>query len=180
MEGRGTEGRIHNEFWSRLHRLWVFKSRVLIYIYIYIYIRRWWRILRSQQLNDVYTSPNFIWVSNQGEWNGLGTWHVWGRRQMLTEFGGGDLKERDGLIVKKNLTCLRCSIVLQIRFWRVSHDSLTVSLTLVEMITNSLSVGRKVVTLPPDLPVERLVICLGNLWMLACLKYNSGKIYVIY
>jgi hypothetical protein len=33
MEGRGTEGRIHHIFGSRLHRLWVFKSRVLIYVY---------------------------------------------------------------------------------------------------------------------------------------------------
>ena len=60
MEDRGTEGRIHHEFGSRLHRLWVFKSRVLMNIYIYIYIRRRWRILHSQQLNDVYTSPNFF------------------------------------------------------------------------------------------------------------------------
>ena len=41
----------------------------------------------------------------------------------------------------------------------MSHDGLIVSSTLVEVSTNSLSVGGKVVTLPPDLPVERLVIC---------------------
>ena len=33
MEGQGTEARVHHEFGSRLHRLWAYMSRVLIYIY---------------------------------------------------------------------------------------------------------------------------------------------------
>lgn len=64
-----------------------------------MYTRRRWRILHSQQLYDVYTSPNFIWVSNQGGLNGLCTWNVRGRGQMHTEFGGGYLREEAGLIV---------------------------------------------------------------------------------
>jgi len=39
----------------------------------------------------------------------------------------------------------------------------------------SLSEGGKVVGVPPDLPVERLVICQGKFWIFASFKYSRKE-----
>ena len=147
-----------------------------------MYIRRRWRILHSQQLNDVYTSPYFIWVSNQGRWNGLGTWNVRGRRQMHTEFGGGYLREEAGLTVKKIIICPRCNLLLKTRFWGRSCNGITVSLTMLEMLEYKQPVWRQ----KGSSPTTRLTcretnnFSLGNYEYLHVSNTTVGKMHVIY
>jgi hypothetical protein len=56
-----------------------------------------WRRLHNEELNDLYSSPNVIRVikSRRMRWAG----HVarWGKREVLTAFWWGDLREGDHL-----------------------------------------------------------------------------------
>jgi hypothetical protein len=61
------------------HRLRVFENSVLRGIFgsKRDEVTGEWRRLHNEELNDLYTSPNIIWVikSRRG---GRGMWHVWG------------------------------------------------------------------------------------------------------
>jgi hypothetical protein len=56
-----------------------------------------WRKLHNEELNDLYSSPNMVWViiSTRTRWAG----HVarMGRGEVYTEFWWGNQKERDYL-----------------------------------------------------------------------------------
>jgi len=39
-----------------------------------------WRRLHNEELNDLYCSPNIVWVIKSRRMNGLGMWRVWVRR----------------------------------------------------------------------------------------------------
>jgi hypothetical protein len=54
-----------------------------------------WRKLHSEELNDIYSSPNIIWVikSRRMRWAGLVAC-VYGRREVYTGFLWGNLRER--------------------------------------------------------------------------------------
>ena len=80
------------------HRLRVFENRVL---------RRIpgpksdeltgeWRRVHNEELYEMNSSPNIEW-SNQEEWNGRGTWHVWGVRRGAYKVWWKDLRERGHL-----------------------------------------------------------------------------------
>jgi hypothetical protein len=53
-----------------------------------------WRKLQNEELNDLYSSPNIVWVIKSRR-DGLGMWCVWGRGEACTRFWWGNLRERD-------------------------------------------------------------------------------------
>jgi hypothetical protein len=56
-----------------------------------------WRRLQSEEISDLYSSPNIILVPNQGELYRRDMWHVWGRGGMHRKFWYGNLRKRDHL-----------------------------------------------------------------------------------
>ena len=53
-----------------------------------------WRKLHKEELNDLYSLPNIVWVVNRDEWDGQGMWRLWGRIEVCTECWWGSLSER--------------------------------------------------------------------------------------
>jgi hypothetical protein len=52
------------------------------------------RTLYNEELKDVYSSPNIIWVIKSITMKWVGQKHVWGRGEVHTGFWWGNLKER--------------------------------------------------------------------------------------
>jgi hypothetical protein len=78
----------------------VFENRVLRRIFVprRDEVTGEWRKLHNEQLNDLYSSPNIVWVikSRKIKWTG----HVarmGGRGEAYTGFWWGNLRERDHL-----------------------------------------------------------------------------------
>jgi hypothetical protein len=80
-------------------RLRVFENRVLRRIFGPMWDKETgeWRRLHNEELNDLYSSPNIIWVikSRRMRW----AWHVarMGKRGVHTGIWWGDLREGDHL-----------------------------------------------------------------------------------
>ena len=53
-----------------------------------------WRKLHKEELNDLYSLPNIVWVVNRDEWDGQGMWRLWGRIEVCTGCWWGSLRER--------------------------------------------------------------------------------------
>jgi hypothetical protein len=47
-----------------------------------------WRRLHSEELNDLYSSPNIFRLIKSRRRDGRGMWHVWGRERCIQDFGG--------------------------------------------------------------------------------------------
>ena len=99
--------------WREEHRLKVFEKRVLRRLFG---LKRdkvtgEWRILHNKEHNDLYSSPNIIWVIKlrRMRWAGYVACMGGGREKVHTEFWCGSLKERyhledqgiDGRIILK-------------------------------------------------------------------------------
>jgi hypothetical protein len=51
-----------------------------------------WRKSRNGLRHDLLSSPDVNWVIRLGKLDVQGRWHMWGRRQVYTEFWWGNLK----------------------------------------------------------------------------------------
>jgi hypothetical protein len=60
-------------------------------------VTREWRKLHNEELNDLYSSHNIVWVIKLGRISWSGYVHVWGRGEVCTGSWWRNLKERDHL-----------------------------------------------------------------------------------
>ena len=51
--------------------------------------------MHSEELHGWYSLPNTTGAPSQGEWDGLGKWHIWRRGSIHLGFLRGNLKDRD-------------------------------------------------------------------------------------
>ena len=91
------------ETWSPIlreeHRLRAFENRVLRKIFgpEWDKLKREWRKLHNDEVNDVYSSPDVIWVIKSGRMRWAGHVSCMGRAEVHVGFFGGNLRERDHL-----------------------------------------------------------------------------------
>ena len=55
-----------------------------------------WRQIHNEELNDLYSSPNIIWMI-KSRMRCAGMYHVRGRGEAYTGFWWGNLREKDHL-----------------------------------------------------------------------------------
>jgi len=56
-----------------------------------------WRRLHNEELNDLYCSPNILWVIKSRRMDGLGMWRVWVRRGVCIGSWWGNRREGERL-----------------------------------------------------------------------------------
>jgi len=74
-----------------------YADELLTFINIWPFLK----VLNNCQLlnSDSIQPTRFVSETSLGWWCGRGRWHVWGRRDMHTNFWWGNLKARDNLHV---------------------------------------------------------------------------------
>ena len=60
-------------------------------------VKREWRKLRNEELNDLYCPPNIVRVTKSRRVRWAGHVALWGRREECIAFCWGNLRERDHL-----------------------------------------------------------------------------------
>ena len=60
-------------------------------------VRGEWRKLHNEEVNDVYSSPNIVWMIKSRRMRWAGMLHVQWRGELYTAFGWVNLSERDRL-----------------------------------------------------------------------------------
>jgi len=95
---------VETGFWCKnlikeIHRLRVFDCSLLRKMFgpKGNHWMRDWRRLRNEELHNLYSSPNIIWVTKSRKTRWTGHWLVWGRTGVETGFWCKNLIKRDNL-----------------------------------------------------------------------------------
>jgi len=58
-------------------------------------VTREWRKLHNEELNDLYSLPNIVWVIKSRRVRWARKQRIWGKREAYTGFWWGNLRDRD-------------------------------------------------------------------------------------